>query len=437
MQELRGKRVLVLGLGVSGRSAARFCARCGARVVAADEATPPEPAELPVGVEVRSGGPFPDPADFDLVVPSPGIPPRRYKGRARRVWGDIELAARALQVPLVAVSGTNGKSTTTLLLEAMLRAAGLRAEAAGNLGRPALDLVGRPLDVAILEVSSFQLESVEQFRPRVAVLLNLSPDHLDRHGSLERYRQAKLRLLARQGPEDLAILNGDEPWMRELGGQLASRVWWFREAGEARPGACFDGEAILLHEPRKQTRLAVAGLAPGLAAFRGNLLAALLAARAVGADPRRALGALAGFSPPPHRAEPVLERDQVLWIDDSKATNPGAAQATLQHLRRPVIWIAGGRDKGLSFDSLCRTALGGTRAALLIGECAQRIAEAIAGRVPVVEQSGNLEKAVERARALAQPGDVVLLSPACASFDQFASFAERGARFRSLVEARA
>jgi UDP-N-acetylmuramoylalanine--D-glutamate ligase len=214
MLELAGKRVLVLGLGLSGRSAAAFCAGRGARVLAVDERAELPPPALPAGVEVQLGGALPDPGGFDLVVPSPGVPEERhraYRSSACRVWGDVELAARCLAVPVVAVTGTNGKSTTVRLLEVMLRAAGLRARAGGNVGEPALDLVGLPLDVAVLEVSSFQLEAVEALRPRVAVLLNVTPDHLDRHRSLEAYAATKARLFARQEPTDHAVVNGDDP----------------------------------------------------------------------------------------------------------------------------------------------------------------------------------------------------------------------------------
>lgn len=432
MEELRGQRVLVLGLGLSGQSAAAFCARQGARVVAADERPDAETPELPAGVSLRVGVPFPDPADFDLVVPSPGVPRERYAGSARRAWGDLELAFRALRVPIVAITGTNGKSTTTRLVEAMLRAAGWRALAAGNVGHPALDLPGRPLDAAVLEVSSFQLEAVESFRPRVAVLLNVTPDHLDRHGSLAAYREAKARLFARQQAEDVAILNGDEAWqVEELAPALGARVRFFRERGPVEEGAFLDGDALCLRLGGALERFRLDGLPPALAAFRGNLLAAALAVRALGADLAAALGALPLFTSLPHRVEAVLERDGVLWVDDSKATNPGAAAAALAQQRRPVVWIAGGRDKGLPFEALAGPAER-VRTALLIGESAPAIARALAGRVPV-ETVGTLEAAVARAREIAKPGDVVLLSPACASFDQFRDYADRGRRFQELA----
>jgi UDP-N-acetylmuramoylalanine--D-glutamate ligase len=242
MLDLDGQRVLVLGAGLSGRSAAAFCAGLGARVTLADEQ---EIESAPVGVEIHGSASFPDPGDYDLVVPSPGVPPQRYRERARRVWGDIELASRALAVPIAAVTGTNGKSTTVRLLEAMLRSAGLRARAAGNVGEAALDLVGEPLDVAVLEVSSFQLETVDAFRPRVAVLLNLTPDHLDRHGSTERYLAAKARIFENQGAEDVAIVNAD-PALDDLATGLAARVLRFGARGSVEQGACWDGDAVCL-----------------------------------------------------------------------------------------------------------------------------------------------------------------------------------------------
>jgi UDP-N-acetylmuramoylalanine--D-glutamate ligase len=431
MQELDGQSVLVLGAGISGQSAAAFCARQGARVVLAEERADAAPASLPAGVELRLGAPFPDPADFDLVVPSPGVPPARYRARARRVWGDIELAARALSVPIVAVTGTNGKSTTVRLLEAMLRAAGLRARAAGNVGDAALGLVGEPLDVAVLEVSSFQLESIERFRPRVAVLLNLTPDHLDRHGDLAGYRAAKARIFENQTRDDVAILNAD-PALDALAAGLTARVLRFAARGAVARGACWDGDAVCLATGAAPLRIPLEGLPRPSGPLRENLLAALLAVVALGAEPRKALAALASFAPLPHRGELVAERDGVRFVNDSKATNPGATLPALAFETRPVIWIAGGRDKGLDYAELAAAPFGGVRRALLIGEAAPRIAAALAGRV-ALESVGTLAAAVARAHELAQPGDVVLLSPACASFDQFRNFEHRGERFRELV----
>jgi UDP-N-acetylmuramoylalanine--D-glutamate ligase len=438
MRELAGKRVLVLGLGVSGQSAARFAVSRGARVVAADE----RPAEriaglgsLPAEIELITGAPFPDPEPFDLVVPSPGVPAARWAPRARLAWGDLELAARALSAPILAITGTNGKSTTTLLVLALLRAAGLRARAAGNLGTPALDLVGEALDAVVLEVSSFQLEAVDAFRPRVAVVLNVTPDHLDRHGSLAAYAAVKARLLRRQEPGDAAVLCFDDPVVREMARATRARVVPFSTRGPLEQGACLDAGAALLREPgRPPLRIPLDSLRLAGAHNRENALAALAAVWAFGADVPRAAFALATFEGLPHRAETVATRRGVRFVNDSKGTNPGAACRALEGFAGPLVWIAGGRDKGLDFSELAACAQGRVRTAILIGEAAEKLAAALAGRVDV-ERAPGIDAAVRRAAELARPGEVVLLSPACASQDQFRDFEERGERFRQAVAA--
>ncbi len=434
--DLTGKRVLVLGLGISGRGAAGFCAERGAEVVAADEGRPDATglAALRGQVELRLEAPFPDPADFDLVVPSPGIPKRRYADRARRVWGDVELAGRALSVPIVAVTGTNGKSTTVRLVEAMLRAAGWRARAAGNLGESALDLVGRPLDAAVLEVSSFQLDTTERFRPRVAVLLNVTPDHLDRHGSFEAYAAAKGRIFANQGPGDAAVVNGDDPVALRLAEAGAAPLRIFRRGAAVERGAWWDGGAAVLAGEGGSRRVSLESGPETRLPPVENLLAALLAVDALGVEPARVAGALAGFRPLPHRMQPVGRARGALWVDDSKATNPGAARHSLESQTASVLWLAGGRDKGLAFDELGAVAARRARLAVLYGEAAEKIADALPPELECVRAAG-LAEAVARAAERVAPGEVVLLAPACASFDEFGSFEERGRAFRAAVEA--
>jgi UDP-N-acetylmuramoylalanine--D-glutamate ligase len=438
MLDLSGQRVLVLGVGLSGRSAAVFCAARGARVVAADE----HPARQLEGLDTLDGvadlalgSPFPDLADFDLVVPSPGVPAERYRGRGRRVWGDVELTYRALSIPIVAVTGTNGKSTTTALIACMLRAAGLRAAAAGNLGTPALELVGEALDVAVLEVSSFQLETTDAFRPDVAVILNLTPDHLDRHGSFEAYAAAKARILAGQRAADAAVLNFDDLAVRELAASARARVVPFRTRGPLERGAWLDAGALALRlGDAPPQRLSLDGLRLAGGHNRENALAALCAAACAGADPEKALYALAAFEGLPHRTQIVARRGGVLFVDDSKATNPGAALSSLASFEAPLVWVAGGRDKDLDLAGLADAASQRVRAAVLLGEAAPKLARALSGRVEthVVD---CIEDAVRRAAELAGPGDVVLLSPGCSSLDQFRNFEERGRRFRAAVEA--
>lgn len=445
--ELAGREVLVLGLGVSGRSAADHCVRRGARVVVADERPEdgiPEARSLPAGVVGHFGKPFPDLARFDLVVPSPGVPLERYAGRARRAWGDIELCAQALEIPIVAVTGTNGKSTVVRLIEALARAAGLRAEAAGNIGTPALELVGKPLDLAVLEISSFQLESVETFRPRTAVFLNISPDHYDRHVDMAGYLAAKTRLFARQGAGDHAVLNGDDSLVRAVATPAGvERLAFFRSKQGAnaaseteRAGrAWLDGDRIEIRRGGRATSIDLTD-APHLAQQKENVAAALLAlaslADDLAIDLARAAEALPRFTGLPHRCVRVAERGGVAWYDDSKATNLGAAARALETMTPPIVWIAGGKHKGADLAPLAESARGRVRVALLIGQAAPELERALAGTVPC-ERVGELSRAVARAAELAKPGDSVLLAPACSSFDQFENFEDRGRQFAAAV----
>jgi UDP-N-acetylmuramoylalanine--D-glutamate ligase len=435
MRDLAGQRVLVLGLGRSGRSAVGFLAERGATIVAADEREPAQLGDLEAlrGLaELRVGAPFPELADFDLVVPSPGVPAARF-ATARRALGDVELAFQSLTVPVVAITGTNGKTTTTELCARMLVAAGLRAEAAGNIGRPALELVGRALDVAVLEISSFQLEAVETFRPRAAVILNITPDHLDRHGDFAGYVAAKARIVARQRGDDVAIGCADDAAVRGVVAGARGRRWLFSTRAPVETGAWWDAGAVVLRDDGLQ-RISLDGLDLDAAPPLDDVLAALLACRAVGADVAKAATALAGFTPPPHRREVVGRHAGVTFVNDSKATNPDAARLALEALRGSAIWIAGGRNKGVDLAPLADLAASRVRGAVLIGEAADALEGALRGRVPVW-RARDVEAAVALAADAAHAGDVVLLSPACASFDQFRNYEERGARFRAAVAA--
>jgi len=433
--ELAGQNVLVLGLGVSGCSAARFCADRGARVTAADE-RPREAIQdldgLPSSIQLAVGQPLPDPSSFDLTVPSPGIPAARWEGRARRAWGDLELCYRALPIPILAVTGTNGKSTVVRLIEAMAQSAGLRARAAGNLGIPALDLVGQPLDLAVLEVSSFQLESVDAFRPRTAVWLNLSPDHLDRHGDLAGYVAAKSRLFARQSAGDHAVLNADDENVRALVLDDGVERLEFSRGLPSDSGAWLDGRNAIVRRQGKKEVISIEGSALSGVHNDDNIVASLLALSTFDVDLVQASRALANFEGLPHRCQRVAEIRGVTYIDDSKATNPGAASRALAGFDAPLIWIVGGRHKGGDLASLAAIASGRVRRALLIGEAAETFERALTGLV-ACERAEHLAEAVARAAAVAHPGDIVILAPACASFDQFESFEDRGKNFQAAV----
>jgi len=442
--DLSHKSVLVLGLGLSGRSAATFCGARGADVVAADERPHDKIDHLDTlqnspGIrEIRVGTSFPDPSDYDITIPSPGVPESRYKDRARIAWGDIELASRFLEIPIVAVTGTNGKSTTVKLIESMLRCGGRRAQAAGNVGTPVLSLVGAPLDFAVLEVSSFQLEATECFQPNIAVILNLSPDHLDRHGNFERYAETKQRLLAHQDPTNIALLSFDDENVRAMADNTSAEVVAFSLRGEPRDSrlrrsAWLDANCAILRDGDQIRRVDLSGSGLRGAHNRENLLAALTTIWLCGVEPETGVEALASFRGLPHRSERISDKLGLEWIDDSKATNPGAAIRALEGLPQRVIWIAGGRGKGLSFEAVADCAAKRATHVLLIGESAPEIEAALVGRVPC-EIVGEVATAVARAAEIAEPGDIVLLAPGCSSLDQFSNFEERGRCFQQAIE---
>jgi len=409
--------VLVVGLARSGRAAALALARRGIAVVAHDRNEEVDTGRLrEAGVEVRLGAEDPALADgVDLLVKSPGVPaeaPLVAAARARDVpvWSEVELGARILSNPLVGVTGTNGKTTTTELLGAIFRAADRPVETAGNVGRPLTALDGEIAEDAwiVCELSSFQLEDVHSLRPRVAVLLNLEPDHLDRHPSLEDYAAAKRRIFERQGEDDTAVVP------RGFG----------RVPGSARRVE-FSADDVLPAEPLLRGRH-----------NRENAAAATGAARAAGiADDAIATG-LESFSGVPHRLERVAEVNGVTWVNDSKATNVAAARPALEAYEdEPVHIILGGSLKGESFAPLARSIGPNVLRAYVVGEAGDELARALTEAGVAHERSGDLETAVRQAAEAAVPGDVVLLSPACASYDQFRDFEERGDRFRDLVRA--
>ncbi|MFP6655125.1 MAG: UDP-N-acetylmuramoyl-L-alanine--D-glutamate ligase, partial [Myxococcota bacterium] len=365
-------------------------------------------------------------------VPSPGIPAARWKDSARKAWGDIELCYRALSIPIIAVTGTNGKSTVVRMIESMAQAAGLRARAAGNVGVPALELVGAPLDLAILEVSSFQLESIDEFRPRVSVLLNLSPDHFDRHRNLEGYLAAKKRIFARQGMGDSAILNGDEPTVRDVPLPAGVERLVFSRRPTEDDGAFMDGLNAIVRRRGTRQVADLSAISPACAEQSENLLAALLALAAIEVDLGAASQALTSFRGLPHRCEAVAEIEGVRYVDDSKATNIGAAMHALEITKGPIIWIVGGRHKGGDLQALADHAATHVRHALLIGEAASDFEAVFDGLIPY-ERVGNMTNAVSQAAKIATSGNVVLLAPACSSFDQFQNFEERGRSFQAAV----
>jgi len=433
MSELIGKKAVVLGLARSGEAAARGLLLAGAAVTvldAADETSQRERAARITEARVLLGRTDPsDVAGADLVVASPGVPWSSAwidAARSRRipVWSEVELAFRLGIRPLVGITGTNGKTTTTEMTVAALRAAGRDAVAAGNVGTP---LVSFPAGGEIVaELSSFQLQGIEDFRVPVAVLLNVAHDHLDWHGSDEAYRLAKARVFENQTAADVAIVH-DDPVSRSIAGGNATRVL-FADDGRPTGGAGIENGWVVVPQGRvvEASRLRARGR-PN----RSDAIAAAAAACALGADPQTVGEALATFEPRPHRIEFVAVIDGVTYINDSKATDPHAALAALEGMS-DVVLIAGGRNKGIDLSELAQGAAH-VRAVVAIGESAPEIDAAFSPAGVPVEKAGSMEEAVARARDLSRPGNTVLLSPACASFDMYKNYEERGDAFRAAV----
>jgi UDP-N-acetylmuramoylalanine--D-glutamate ligase len=410
------RRALVVGLARSGRAAALTLAEHGVSVVAADRAAEADAGRLAeAGVEVHVGTEEERLLeDIDLLVKSPGVPgdsplPAGARARGIPTWSEVELGFRLLSNPFLAVTGTNGKTTTTELLGAIFRAAGRPVAVAGNVGTPLTSLVGALPDDAwiVCEVSSFQLEDIHRFRPRVAVLLNLEPDHLDRHETFEAYRDAKLRVFENQAEGDTAVVP--------------------RGFGKIR------GSAARV-EFSSGDRLPAEPLIPG-EHNRENAAAATAAARAAGIEDDAIAEALRTFPGVAHRLELVGEVDGVRFVNDSKATNTAAARRGIAaYAGEPLRLILGGSLKGESFDELAALLPPTVRSIDLIGDATDELAAALARAGHSFRRAGDLATAVGAAAGEAEPGDVILLSPACASYDQFQNFEERGDAFRRLVE---
>jgi UDP-N-acetylmuramoylalanine--D-glutamate ligase len=455
--ELSGKRVLVVGLGRSGLGAALLCLERGARVTATDSRGP---AALAAAVErlggraelVLGGHRAESFEQAELIVLSPGVPDLPGLAAARRrgvpVLGELELSFRFVQAPVVGITGTNGKSTTTSLLGEMMAATGRPTFTGGNLGAPLVEAVGSaaaaPGGVLVLELSSFQLETVERFHAQVAMLLNLSEDHLDRYPGYEAYLAAKARLFERQTPADFAVINGEPEQLpqclRLALSAGAARVVAFRVAREgALPqgvelGAWADEAHLWVQvpgtEPQKVPRSQLQ--LPGRHNIQ-NALAALLGARLAGADLSACARAMGGFVGLPHRMELVAERAGVRYYNDSKATNVGSVVGSLSGFEHPVVLIAGGKDKGGDYAPLLPVLRQVARHVILIGAAADRMAAALErGGVPL-HRAEDLGAAVRLAARLAGPSEAVVLSPACSSYDMFANFEERGRVFTRAV----
>ncbi len=442
--ELGGKRVLVLGLARTGRETARFLAQQGADVLVSDlrsaaelQAEVDALAELPI--RYRLGGQDLNCLDaVELVVPSPGVPMdniflQEASRRGVEIISEIELAYRRLSVPLVAITGTNGKSTTTTLIGEILKANGMKTFVGGNLGAPLIGSTSRNWDWGVVEVSSFQLEWVKLFRPRIAVLLNLTEDHLDRYPDLAAYGRAKGRIFAAQDEQDTAIVNRDDPRVWAMRQQLRSRVVSIGFS-EVKNGVFVEPDRIVWRDGEREESFQLAGVKIKGVHNVENMMAAIAATKAIGVERDIIQKTLDTFPGLEHRLEFVREKHGVRYFNDSKGTNVGAVEKSLASFSEPVILLAGGIDKGGDYGPLQNYVRERVRRLVLFGAAKDIIAEALGHLTETVIVS-DLTAAVADAAAHAQPGDVVLLSPACSSFDMFRNYAERGTSFKSLVHA--
>jgi UDP-N-acetylmuramoylalanine--D-glutamate ligase len=449
MMDLKNKRVLVVGLGKSGLSAAMFLRAQGARVTVSDSRSAVAlakeiPALLEAGIMVESGGhgllTF---RRQDLIVVSPGVPMdtpevKQVVAFGLTVIGELELASRYLKGQVVAITGSNGKTTTTTLVGKILSDAGLPTQVGGNIGLPVIDLVAKstPETVNVLEVSSFQLETVEQFHPRIAVILNITPDHLDRHGSFEKYVAAKERIFERQRPEDALVLNGDDRVTQMSAARAKSEVFWFSGTKAVRRGAFVrDGVIVWVEKEGGVTEpiMPVSEVHLKGAHNIENVLAAVCAARLAKVSAESIRASVASFTAVEHRLELVRKLNGVEFYNDSKATNVDATMKAVASFNKGIHLILGGKDKDSDYGTMAELLKERVKAVYTIGSAAEKIERQLHGVVKMVA-AGTMQTAVTEAAKAATAGDVVLLSPACSSFDQFENYEHRGRVFRQLVD---
>ncbi len=444
--DVKGKRVLVVGLGKSGIASALFLADHGARVAVSDTKSEEDlhyeiPQLLDRGIGVEAG--YHGERTFkeqELIVISPGVPsdvPQLMQARQAGipVIGEVELAARYLKGQIVAITGSNGKTTTTSLAGEIVAASGKSTLVGGNIGTPAISFVETATDDTwiVLEVSSFQLETIETFRPKIAVVLNVTPDHLDRHHTFENYVAAKTRIFENQTSSDFAVLNADDPSCVAMAGKTKAPVYWFSRQHLVEHGAFVRNENIVWHDAdNEQIVMPVSEIALKGAHNLENVLAAVCAGLLAGVDPADIRRAVANFKAVEHRLEYVATIRGVEYYNDSKATNVDATIKALESFPAGVHLILGGKDKGSDYSVLSPLLAQRVKRVYTIGAAAPKIESQIKGTQVV--SVGTLDNAVRRAAESATPGDIVLLAPACASFDQFVSYEHRGRVFKDLVK---
>ncbi len=443
--QLAEKKIAVIGMGKTGIAAAVFLGASGAAVVAVDE----KPRDQ-WGAEFEQIAHRPwlavgcyDETCLDgvhLVVPSPGVPPRHPILAAAQqkkipILSEIELAYRFIRVPIIAVTGTNGKTTTTTLLGEILARAGKKVFVGGNIGNPLIEYAAgeQTDDFIVAEISSFQLQWIESFRPHAAILLNITCDHVNYHGSFEEYRRIKGRIFENQRENDLAILNAGDPYQEDLDSSMRAAVVRFSSGRLQSPGLCLEDGSIVYRRPDGPDERYPSGMIriPGLHNVE-NVMAAVAAARFCGCSKESIVEAVSQFRGLPHRIEFAGEKRAVAFYDDSKGTNVDAVARALQTFSSPVILLMGGRDKDGNFDVLQPLLGAKTKQVVLFGEARDQIEPQLGNTTPIAKEE-TLKAAVLRAYRDAKPGDIVLLSPGCASFDAFANYRERGNHFKEVV----
>ena len=448
--EVAGKRVAVIGLGRSGQAAVRLLRRLGARVAVADQKPSSELAAALGGlsageVEIHGAGAY-EPAlrGAEVVVVSPGVPMalaplQRARQAGMRIIGELELASRHLTGRVLAVTGTNGKSTTVTWIGELLRGAGYAPFVGGNLGTPLAEaalasLDGKAWDLVVAEVSSFQLETIETFHPWIGAVLNVTPDHLDRYPSMEAYAAAKLRLFENQGDADYAVLNADDPWLSRSPVRSRGARIEFSRTRPVERGLYLDGNMMILsnlYGRREEVGRVDALQVKGVHNIENAMAAAAVAALA-GCPMDVISQGLRAFRGLEHVMEVVRVLRGVAYVNDSKGTNVDATIKALESVPAPVILIAGGREKGGEYPGLAEAVRRKARRVILLGEARARLREVLAGTCPITE-AASLKDAVRDAANTAVAGDTVLLSPACASFDMFADYKDRGRQFKEAV----
>lgn len=443
--ELNGKKILVVGLARTGVAVTRFLAERGAEVTVTDmrddrELAPTlaELADLDINYELGRHVP----QSFlmaDLIVVSPGVPMdikplEMARAQRRRVVSEVELASWFIKAPMVAITGTNGKTTTTTLTGAIFKGCDFRTFVGGNIGNPLIELAasGEDVERVVVELSSFQLEGVESFRPAVAVLLNLTEDHLDRYSTFQEYIDAKLRIFQNQTEEDFAVLNIDDPLVADCAGKLKARVFPMSRLKELDEGIFYRDGFITFAHAGRVFRFSTAEFQLRGVHNLDNIMASLASTLLLRCEGECAYRAVKSFKGLPHRMEFVAIHNGVSWYEDSKGTNVGSVVKSLESFESGITLIAGGKDKGGSYAPLAPLVAERVGHLVLIGEAKARMAEAL-GSLTETHLAASLEEAVDIAAKVTAPGNVVLFSPACSSFDMFKNYEERAERFKALV----